>query len=97
MNKYIRLLKKYKLQFFTINRTLIKLRLENPSCYFAKNLSINIYDWSKINIGCNVQIYDFTVLSLMVDKKNKNHIKSSLTIGNNVFIGELNNLRIGGG
>lgn len=95
--KIFRLLRKYKLQSFTINRNLIKLRLLYPNCYFAKYLSINIVDWNRIMIGNNVQIHDYTILSLMDDKKNPNHIESFLRIGNNVFIGELNNIRVGGG
>lgn len=96
MNRILQLLKKYKLKTFTINKNLTKLRLRYPNSYFAQNLSINIIDWNRVQIGNNVQIYDYTILSLMDDKKNPNHIKSHLKIGNNVFIGELNNIRIGG-
>lgn len=58
---------------------------------------MDIRNWDAVSIGKNVQIHNFTVLSLMDDPSNPQAIKSHLQIGNNVFIGELNNIRAGGG
>ncbi len=93
----ILLIKKYKLKAFTINRQLNKLRMKFPQSFFSQYIAVDIRDWNEIEIGKNVQIHNFTVLSLMNDLSNPNYVKSSLKIGNNVFIGELNNIRVGGG
>lgn len=95
--KLVSLLKKYKFSALTTNRALTKLRLRFPKSYFASSLAVDIRDWNAIEVGENVQIHNFTVLSLMDDLKNPNRVKSSLRIGRNVFIGELNNICAGGG
>ena len=94
---YFALIKKYKLKALTFNRQLNRLRMLFHNSYFGSNVAVDIRDWNAINIGKNVQIHSFTVLSLMNDLRNPDYIKSSLHIGDNVFIGELNNIRIGGG
>lgn len=73
MNKYIVLAKKYKLKLFTTNRSLNKLRFKYPDSYFAKYLAVDIRNWDNVDFGNNVQIHNFTVISLMDDKKNPNH------------------------
>jgi hypothetical protein len=91
------LIRKYKLKLLTFNRALNKLRFLYPNSYFGTDLCVDIRDWSGLKIGKDVQIHSFTVLSLMNDKRNPNHVSSSLQIGDNVFIGETNNIRAGGG
>lgn len=91
---WIKLLQKYKINLF-YNSNLFKIRRKFPESWFSDNLIVDTRDWESIRVGNKVRILNGTILSLMNDSKN--NIKSCLTIGDNTYIGEYNNIRAGGG
>lgn len=91
-------MRKYKLAFLYSSQQVNKLRFCFPESYFARCIVVDIMDWSRIKIGKETIVHDFCTIVLMDDKTNvSSAVKSFLSIGNHVFIGEYNNLRIGGG
>ncbi len=98
INRLLKLIRKYKVSFFLSKHAIRKIRYKYPNAFFCDNIVIDIRDWNNVKIGKGTVIHDFSTIILMNDKtNNKNSVQSYLEIGNNVYIGEYNNLRIGGG
>lgn len=98
INRFFKLIRTYKLSFLISNNKIRKIRYKFPDAYFCRNIYLDIRDWSKIKIGKGTVIHEFSTISLMNDINNtKNAIQAYLEIGDHVYIGEYNNLRIGGG
>lgn len=70
-------------------------KFKNLQAYISSNISINISNFSNVNIGKKVHISDFTTIHVIGNTTNAN--ESKLVIGYNTYIGEFNNIRAGGG
>lgn len=98
IKKFFSFLRKYKLTILYSSQQVNKLRFCFPDAYFSRRIVVDIRDWSRVKIGKSTVIHDFCTIVLMDDQRNlTSAVKSFLTIGEHVFIGEYNNLRIGGG
>lgn len=97
MNKIIKLLKTYKFHLLSSDYNLNKMRYKFPKVYIANNVLVDIKKWSHVIIGEGTVIHDYNVLCCADDKSNPMCSSSALEIGKNVYIGEFNNIRAGGG
>ena len=98
IKKLFSFLRKYKWAFLYSSRQVNKLRFWFPEAYFARCIVVDVRDWSRVKIGRGTVVQDFCTITLMDDESDLDFaVKSSLVIGDHVFIGEYNNLRIGGG
>lgn len=96
--KIISFLRKYKLSVFFTSVEISKIRYRFPNAYFASKVVLDIRDWTHLKIGKGTTVHEYCTISLMNDKgASGSSVTSSLSIGNNVFIGEYNNIRAGGG
>lgn len=82
-----------------LRRVLIgKIMLKNKECYISPRIKIMVNDVRNIKIGKRTSINDFCTIIVDNDPNpNSSFKESSLTIGNDCYIGEYNNLRAGGG
>ena len=90
-------LKKYKLSILKASKKCNSLRFHFLSSFFDTELSVDIRPNTKVSFGNHCEVHKYTVISVMNDRSNSNFIESKLLIGDNVFIGELNNIRASGG
>lgn len=82
----------------SINNIRLKVELRFPKAYFSPHCFFYIQgDIDDFKIGANSSIGEFSVIVIDSDKKSPDKIKGRLEIGDNTYIGELNNIRAAGG
>lgn len=96
MIKVLKYINRYCIQAFKRRFSLCRLRYKNIDSYISPFASISIKNKRSFSIGNQSSIGDYTVISVF-DDPNANNEVASLSIGDNTYIGELNNIRAAGG
>jgi acetyltransferase-like isoleucine patch superfamily enzyme len=70
------------------------VQMANPTCRISHRATLDLHNRSDLIIGKNVSISHYTYIVSVASENGKD---STLTIGDDVYIGEFNNIRAGGG
>ena len=89
----LKLIKRYK-NDLTLTWPIIYLRSHFVESRIASTAVIS-GNYKAIQLGGGTTIADYTVVAVVDDRFN--HTKASLIVGENTYIGELNNIRAAGG
>jgi len=73
------------------------VQLKNPTCRISPRTIFTINSTTQIRLGTGVAISHGTVIVVEAANSNGSFKDSLLTVGDNTYIGEMNNLRCGGG
>lgn len=92
----IHYVRKYKLKGLFASRALYYLRLKSINSYIDDTIQLKYPDISSITIGKGSTISKFSTI-IVANDPHQNLKNSCLTIGNNTYIGEYNNIRAAGG
>lgn len=96
MEKIIRYLRQYRKSLFC-NPPILLVRLKNHLSYISSKISLTQFEGTELKIGKYSSINDYTVIAVVKDLHIEDKSTPSLTIGENTYIGELNNIRVAGG
>lgn len=91
----LRYVKRYYLSSMISHNKLLYLRTKFINSYISKDINI-IGLYKSMTIGANSSIGRFTTISIVPNNQNAED-NPSLSIGNNTYIGEYNNIRVAGG
>lgn len=90
----LKLVKRYKLNIFSGTVSLFRLRITNPDSMISDRISLKYNNLNSIKLGKGTSVGDFSVITTI---KGNSKIDSKLIVGDNTYIGELNNIRAAGG